>query len=157
MSEKIQSLIDENKDDITGGLYLKLSNLCLELHKEEEKKREKEAKDEEEDMKYNEKIDDFYRTHFPNLHFTICLEINELDNILTTSNIASVFNEHRCMCCNPDDNTFQITQVYREGGIRQYDVLKAMNDAKFKSKCNHRFIEHLCEIQKNVFRVDCGS
>lgn len=97
---------------------------------------------------------------FPDLGFSICIELDELDDVISTEYRIIMKDTRTCYCYDncKESNTF-IEIKNKNGQITYRDLFQELNNMKFQRSCNHRFFEGLqqCKNSNIQFEMCFGS
>ena len=111
---------------------------------------EKTEEDYEKDIEEIEKM-------FPNAKFSVAIEIEELDNIVTDETYIVVKNTYDCYCYKNKRNTeyFYISGKHITNKFIIYKLIKQGLDLD----CDHRFLEGFCKSKDSncQFEIATGS
>jgi hypothetical protein len=96
---------------------------------------------------------------FPNAMFTVAMDIEDLDDIVTNLNNIVITNTYDCYCY--DNRKEKKTDVYYIEGpnITNKFIINTLIEHGLSLECNHRFLEGFCKIPNstNVFEIMTGS
>jgi hypothetical protein len=109
--------------------------------------------------KYNKEQDELDRL-FPDLGFSICIELEELDDIISREDRIMMKDTRTCYCydeCKESSVFIEIKNI--NGQITYRDLFQKLNNIKFKRSCNHHFFEGLqqCKNSNIQFEMCFGS
>tara|TARA_B110000495_G_C22796776_1_gene465493 strand:- start:283 stop:699 length:417 start_codon:yes stop_codon:yes gene_type:complete len=80
---------------------------------------------------------------FPNAEFTIAINIEELDDILSDKSSIVIKNTYTCRCydnCKKEPDYFHITRKIGEQMTQKYIILELIKQG-LKRECDHHFLE----------------
>ena len=96
---------------------------------------------------------------FPNAMFTVAMDIEDLDDIVTNLNNIVIKNTYDCYCY--DNRKKKKTDVYSIEGpnITNKFIINKLIEQGLNLECNHRFLEGFCKSKDSncQFEIATGS
>lgn len=94
---------------------------------------------------------------FPRSKFTICINPNILDDVISNKNIIAIKTEHKCYCYGMNGPTKFFYVNNNGNGITNRDVIKQLNKDNYDPDCNHNFLESIDKDNEAQFSLWFGS
>lgn len=93
---------------------------------------------------------------FPDANFIIAIDIQKLDDILSTEKEIIVICEYSCYCY---DNVSKKTDFFLIKGkhLTIKFVINELIAQGLNIKCNHPFLEDICHAGENYYILEFGS
>ena len=93
---------------------------------------------------------------FPNANFTIAIDLNDLDDVITTRPFIIVKSSYFCYCY--DNNKKESEYFYVSGNnITNKVILNTLIEQKLCLECNHQFVEGFHQVTDCQFEIVTGS
>ena len=97
---------------------------------------------------------------FPDVRFTLAIELEDLDIQLSTLDKIIVKNTYNCYCYadNPAPNDYiEVDKPEGQTHITYRDVIQKLSDIGYDPECNHHFLEGIQETTPIQFDLWFGS
>jgi len=94
--------------------------------------------DEEEYNAEMEEID----IQFPNINFSVCIKLIDLDKVIIDNHIVSIKCGFNCYCYDGNPRISEYFICKKEKNITNRDLINCLIDNKFDPRCNHHFLEY---------------
>ena len=115
-------------------------------------------KEEEEEDKYDAEAALLYNI-FPNAKFTISIDYDELDTVITREQSIIAIQRYDCYCYN--NNNKRVTEYYHIKGknITNRYAIQCLIEQGFTPYCKHRFFEGFTKMKNSSFKyeINMGS
>ena len=93
---------------------------------------------------------------FPNAEFEVCIDINKLDDIITTKKEVKLIQTFTCYCYNNSSREDKVFVIKSNEPMTTRYVINELIKQNFKLECNHHFLESLDAID-NIVEYSVGS
>ncbi len=93
---------------------------------------------------------------FTDAPFTICLEIEELNDIVVNQNNSTIKISHDCYCYESNPRPTLYLSISTPHNITKKDVLEYLIDFEYNPDCNHIFLETI-EYNNGFIELFFGS
>ena len=94
---------------------------------------------------------------FPNAKFTICIDYDELDTIITREQSIIAIQRYDCYCYNNK----RVAEYYHIKGknITNRYAIQCLIEQGFEPKCKHSFLEGFTKMKNSSFKyeINMGS
>lgn len=96
---------------------------------------------------------------FPDANFTICIELSDLDDVISHDDGIVIKIDHECYCYDRNPRKDDLILVYNKtgDGIANKDAIDAMIECGCDPKCNHVFFEGFKHVADCLFKTFFGS
>jgi len=96
---------------------------------------------------------------FPGAKFTISIDLNDLDNIVTDKKFIIIQQTFNCYCydnMNTKNKLYTVKCLENESLTNEY-IINELIKQGLKVNCNHIFLESFDFIKDNLYLFSCGS
>ena len=93
---------------------------------------------------------------FPDAKFTVSIDIDELDVIVSTEPVIMIKNTYNCYCYNGCTKKTEWYSI-RGSSITNKYILNELIRQGLELECNHRYIEFFHKISECQFEIATGS
>lgn len=115
--------------------------------------------EEELELHYEEVREELERL-FPDIKFSLGIELEDLDIKLSTLDKIIVKNTKNCYCYgddNPPSDFIEVVKPEGETHITYRDVIKKLSDIGYDPECNHNYLELIQQTTPIQFDLWFGS
>lgn len=95
-------------------------------------------------------------TDFPNAKFTISIDYNKLDDVLSLQRTIYVVITMNCHCYGNGNNA-EVYKITSDEPISNRIVIKELIRRGFKLDCDHFFVEGFRKVNSSMFEIMTGS
>jgi len=98
-------------------------------------------------------------TELPNAKFTISIDYDKLDNVISMQRIIYILVTKSCYCYGDNPMDTQIFKITSNNVITNRLVLKELIKKELVLDCNHSYVEgfHMLNNNSNIFEIMTGS
>lgn len=112
----------------------------------------------EDDYAFERQMTEMRKT-FPKAKFTICIELDQLDEVLSNHDAIVIKITHNCYCYSNNRRKDDLILVHNTTGkaITYKDAIEAIVKYKYDPKCSHVFFEGFTHVGDCLFKTYFGS
>lgn len=94
---------------------------------------------------------------FPNAKFTIAIDYDKLDNVVSLQRTIYILDNRQCYCYNDDPFNTKVYKITTDKVITNRLILQELIKQGLTLDCNHFFIEDFHMLNSNTFEIMTGS